>query len=153
MSSNRAHCTIYSLSVGQLLLDKRQQASCEGGHPAFCWRSYCSSWAIPGCYEKLRVFSFLRDFKLQPVFMKYGGMIFPCKWQLKIKADINPDTLGLVSGGGFSLNQEMICGFARELRQQQDKGSEIFLNNVFTASSSCLRPLKLRRSPDPHVFN
>lgn len=42
--------------VGQLSLDKRLQASCEGSHPAFCWRSYCSSWAIPGCFEKLRVF-------------------------------------------------------------------------------------------------
>lgn len=144
MSRNRAHCTIYLLSVGQLLLDKRLQASCEGGHPAFCRRSYCSSWAIPGCFEKLRVFSFLRVFKIQPVFMKYAGTILPCKWQLKIKADVNPDDLGLVSGGGFSLKLEMICGFAQEPRQQQSKGSGIFLNNIFTASSSCLQPLKLR---------
>lgn len=141
---------IYSLSVGQILLNKWQQGSCEEGHPAFCWRLFMS---IPGCYEKLRMFSFLRNFKIQSVFMKYGGMIFPCKWQLKIKAAVNPDTLGLVSGGGFSLKQEMIHGFVQELRQQDDKGSEIFLNNIFTASSSCLHPLKLRQSPDSHLFN
>lgn len=104
---------IYSLSGEQLLLNKWQQGSCEGGHPAFCWRLFMS---IPGCYEKLRMFSLLRDFKILSVFIKYGGMMFPCKWQLKIKAAVNPDTLGLVSageGGDFPLNRRWVMDLFR----------------------------------------
>lgn len=35
------------------------------------------------------------------------------------------------------------------MRQQEDIGIEILLNNVFTASSSCLHPPKLRWSSEP----
>lgn len=41
--------------------------------------------------------------------MKCAGTRLPCKWQLEIKLNINPDALGLVSVGGFSFKWEKIC--------------------------------------------
>lgn len=72
--------------VGQLLLDKWLQASWEGGHPAFCWRGCCSSWAIPGCFEKTECFNFSGFSKYNLYLWNMQGQGFPASdnWKLSL---------------------------------------------------------------------
>lgn len=104
---------------GQLSVDKWPEASCEGGRPAFWWRTY-SFWL----FEEPRVFSFLAAFQIQSAFMKYAGAMLACKWQLKIKADINPDTAGLSVGEDSPLNGRWFVGLLRNRDSDKAKAQE-----------------------------